>query len=94
MELLGVRNAPADYCNGESLFVPSRSVKTVSCGWNDCAWLLDDAYVVFGTASNWRWGLEVLDASYRKHAGRDQVLAGNATELAALAQEFSRFLAR
>jgi membrane-anchored protein YejM (alkaline phosphatase superfamily) len=94
MELLGVRNPASDYGNGESLFVQSRSTKTVSCGWADCAWLLEDSYVVFGTTSNWKWGLDVLDASYRTHANRDQLLARNAEDLAALAQEFSTFLDR
>ncbi len=92
MEMLGVRNPPSDYSNGQSLFTNRRDAKIVACGWDDCAWILDDSYVVFGTSTHRRWGMDVLDDTYRAHAHAEAMLAGHAEELVELAGEFSVFL--
>jgi len=92
MELLGVRSPASDYSNGQSLFDPDRHSRIVSCGWDECAWVADDGYIVFGTELHRGWGVDVLDRDYRRRADADSVLAERAPDLAALAAELRAFL--
>ncbi len=92
MELLGVTNDPADYSNGVSLFERGER-RVVSCGWSECAWLLDDGFVVFGTAGGNSFDLDVLDRDYRPLGDSAAVLDARSNELLALANDLGRFMA-
>ena len=92
MEMLGVTSDPADYSNGIPLFERGER-RIVSCGWSECAWLLEDGFVVFGTGGGNSFDLEVLDRDYRPLGDSGAVLDSRSNELLTLANDLGRFMA-
>ena len=65
----------------------------MSCGWSECAWLLEDGFVVFGTAGGNSFDLDVLDRDYRPLDNSAAFLDTRSNELLALANDLGRFMA-
>jgi uncharacterized protein len=93
MQLLGVDNPPSDYAAGESLFSEGSGDRgVISCGWDECARIDDNGFIVFSTESYGAGRVSVRDSDYREAADASAALANRRTELLAVMREMSRFL--
>jgi len=91
-ELLGNSANPEDYSQGQSLLNEEGHEFVVSCGWDDCAIIDDDNYLVFSFETYNIGAIEARDSEYQILDNEKEILKLKRGNVIQVLFEFSEFM--